>query len=85
MADTQTPKKKRKTTTSSYVNDVETRRHIVIRALKGENKNALCREYGITRNAIYNMLKVALTSPKKKLAEAEREVEFRREVYRLSR
>ncbi len=84
MTDTKAPRKKRKTS-RGYVNDTETRRYIVIRALRGENKSALAREYGITRNALYSLLKAALTSPKKKLAEAEREVEFRREVYRLSR
>jgi transposase-like protein len=49
------------------------------------NKSEIARRYGISRGRLYQLLENAITDPKCKLREAEREAEFRREVLRLSR
>jgi transposase-like protein len=62
------------------------RRAIVMGALQnGANKSEIARRYGISRGRLYQLLDNAITDPKGKLREAEREAEFRREVLRLSR
>jgi transposase-like protein len=62
------------------------RRAIVMAALQfGSNKSEIARRYDISRSRVYQILGSALTDPKPKLREAEREVQFRREVLRLSR
>jgi transposase-like protein len=62
------------------------RRAIVMAALQfGSNKSEIARRYGISRGRLYQLLDNAITNPKAKLREAEREMEFRREVLRLSR
>ena len=60
-------------------------RAVVMAALQyGSNKSAIARRYGISRARIYQLLDHALTDPKSKLREAEREVAFRRRVLELS-
>jgi transposase-like protein len=49
------------------------------------NKSEIARRYGISRQRIYQLLENALTDPKGKLREAEREVAFRRRVQELTR
>jgi transposase-like protein len=62
------------------------RRAIVMAALQyGSNKSEIARRYGISRGRLYQLLDSAMTDPKGKLREAEKEVEFRREVLRLTR
>ena len=61
------------------------RRAAVLEALQpGANKSEIARRYGILRHNLYANVARALTDPKGKLAEAEREVEFRRRVLELS-
>jgi transposase-like protein len=61
-------------------------RAIVIAALQyGSNKSEIARRYGISRGRIYQLLEHALTDPKEKLRDAEREVAFRRRVLELTR
>jgi transposase-like protein len=61
-------------------------RAIVIAALQyRSNKSEIARRYGISRARIYQLLNHALTDPRGKLREAEREVEFRRRVLELTR
>jgi transposase-like protein len=61
-------------------------RAIVMAALQyGSNKSEIARRFGISRGRLYQLLDNAITDPKRKLREAEREAEFRREVLRLSR
>jgi transposase-like protein len=45
----------------------------------------LAKEHGITRQAVYQYVHVALDDPEGRLAQAEAEVEFRREVFKLVR
>jgi transposase-like protein len=62
------------------------RRAIVMAALQfGSNKSEIARRYGISRGRLYQLLDNAMTDPKGKRREAEREAEFCREVLRLSR
>jgi transposase-like protein len=62
------------------------RRAIVMAALQYDsNKSEIARRYGISRGRLYQLLNYAMTDPRGKLREAEREAEFRREVLRLSR
>jgi transposase-like protein len=62
------------------------RRAIVLAALQFDsNKSEIARRYGISRSRLYQILGSALTDPKGKLREAEREVAFRRRVLELSR
>jgi transposase-like protein len=62
------------------------RRAAILAALQpGANKSAIARRYGISRPRIYQLLESALTDPKEKLREAEREAEFRRRVLELTR
>jgi transposase-like protein len=62
------------------------RRALVMAALQhGSNKSEIARRFGISRGRLYQLLDNAMTDPKGKLREAEREAEFRREVLRLSR
>jgi transposase-like protein len=61
-------------------------RAVVMAALQyGSNKSEIARRYGISRARLYQLIDHALTDPNGKLREAEREVNFRREVLRLSR
>jgi len=61
-------------------------RAVVIAALQPKaNKSEVARRYGISRGRVYQILGSALTDPKGKLREAEREIEFRRRVLELSR
>jgi DNA-directed RNA polymerase specialized sigma24 family protein len=61
-------------------------RAVVLAALQyGSNKSEIARTFGISRSRVNQILGSAITDPKAKLREAEREVEFRREVLRLSR
>jgi len=62
------------------------KRAVILAALQVDaNKSEIARRYGISRARLYQLLESALTAPKDKLREAEREVTFRREVLRLSR
>ena len=62
------------------------RRAVVMAALEiGANKSEIARRYGIRRQRIYQLLEDALTDPKSKLREAEREVAFRKRVLELTR
>jgi transposase-like protein len=49
------------------------------------NKSEIARRYGISRSRLYQILGSAMTDPKGKLREAEREVAFRRRVLELTR
>jgi transposase-like protein len=61
-------------------------RAIVMAALEpNSNKSEIARRYGIRRQRIYQLLGAALTDPKGKLRQAERELAFRRRVLELSR
>jgi hypothetical protein len=51
----------------------------------GSNKSEIARRYGISRSRVYQILGSAMTDPKGKLREAEREAEFRRRVLELTR
>ncbi len=60
------------------------RRAIVMAALEhNANVAELARRYGIRRQRVYQLLENAITDPKGKLREAEREVAFRRRVKEL--
>jgi transposase-like protein len=62
------------------------RRAIVLAALQVDsNKSEIARRFGISRGRLYQLLDNALTDPKGKLREAEREVAFRRRVLELTR
>jgi transposase-like protein len=62
------------------------RRAIVMAALQFDsNKSEIARRYGISRSRLYQILGSAMTDPKGKLREAEREVAFRRRVLELTR
>lgn len=64
----------------------EERRAVVMAALAlNSNVSEIARRYAIRRQRIYQLLESALTDPKGKLREAEREVEFRRRVLELAR
>jgi transposase-like protein len=61
-------------------------RAVIVAVLQpGANKSEIACRYGISRSRIYQLLESALTDPKSKLREAEREVAFRRRVLELSR
>ncbi len=61
-------------------------RAIVLAALQfGSNKSEIARRYGLRRQRIYQLLASAMTDPKGKLREAEREVAFTRRVLELTR
>jgi transposase-like protein len=61
-------------------------RALVMDALQyGSNKSELARNFGISRSRLYQILGSAMTDPKGKLREAEREVAFRRRVLELTR
>ena len=60
------------------------RRAIVMAALQFDaNKSEVARRYNLSRSRLYQLLESALTDPKGKLREAEREAEFRRRVREL--
>jgi transposase-like protein len=62
------------------------RRAVVMADLKPDaNKSAIARNASISRGRVYQLLRSALSNPKGKLREAEREVAFRRRVLELSR
>jgi transposase-like protein len=61
-------------------------RALVMAALQpGSNKSEIARTFGISRSRLYQILGSAMTDPKGKLREAEREVAFRRRVLELTR
>jgi transposase-like protein len=61
-------------------------RAVVIAALQPKpNKSEIARRYGISRGRVYQLMEHALTDPKEKLRDAEREVAFRKRVLELSR
>jgi DNA-directed RNA polymerase specialized sigma subunit len=61
-------------------------RAVVMAALQyGSNKSEIARNFGISRQRIYQLLESAMNDPKGKLREAEREVAFRRRVLELTR
>jgi hypothetical protein len=49
----------------------------------GSNKSEIARTYAISRSRVYQLLDEAVTDPKGKLREAEREVAFRKRVLEL--
>lgn len=58
-----------------------TDRHaLVLAVLNGENKAMLGRRYGVSRRWVYDLLEDAVSDPEGRLAEAEDEAAFRREV-----
>jgi len=61
-------------------------RAVVMDALQyRSNKSEIARRFGISRSRVYQLMESAVTDPKGKLREAEREVEFRRRVLAFSR
>jgi transposase-like protein len=64
----------------------EERRAVVMAALQpNANISEIARRYSIRRQRVYQLLEDALTDPKGKLMEAEREAQFRRRVWELCR
>jgi transposase-like protein len=64
----------------------EERRAVVMAALQPKaNKSEIARRYNIRRQRVYQLLEDVLLDPKGKLMEAEREAQFRRRVWELSR
>jgi transposase-like protein len=64
----------------------EERRAVVMEALQpNANISEIARCYSIRRQRVYQLLEDALLDPKGKLMEAEREAQFRRRVWELSR
>jgi transposase-like protein len=62
------------------------RRAVVMAALQFDaNMSEIARRFGISRGRLYQLLNSAMTDPKGKLREAEKEAAFRREVLRLAR
>jgi transposase-like protein len=62
------------------------RRSAVLAALQpGANKKSVAEQFGISRSNLYQLLANAITDPKAKLREAEREEAFRRRVLELAR
>jgi transposase-like protein len=62
------------------------RRALVMAALQYDsNISKIARSYTISRSRVYQLLEDALTDPRGKLREAEREVAFRRRVLELTR
>jgi transposase-like protein len=62
------------------------RRALVMAALQYDsNISEIARSYTISRSRVYQLLEDALTDPRGKLREAEREVAFRRRVLELTR
>jgi len=60
------------------------RRTVVLAALERDvNISELARRYAISRSRVYQLLEDAVTDPKGKLREAEREVAFRKRVLEL--
>jgi transposase-like protein len=60
------------------------RRAVVMAALESNaNISEIARRYGIRRQGVYQLLENAVSDPKGKLREAEREVAFRRRVREL--
>ena len=53
------------------------RREMTLRALAGENRYELGREYGVSRSWIYAEMEEAREDPEGRLAEAEEEREYR--------
>ena len=49
------------------------------------NKSEITRRFGISRGRLYQLLASAMTDPREKLREAEKEEHFRGEVLRLAR
>jgi hypothetical protein len=49
----------------------------------GSNMSEIARRYAISRSRVYQLLDDAVTDPKGKLREAEREVAFRKRVLEL--
>jgi transposase-like protein len=64
----------------------EERRAVVMAALQpNANISEIARRYNIRRQRVYQLLEDVLLDPKEKLMEAEREAQFRRRVWELSR
>lgn len=63
---------------------VDQRRAVILAALEpNANMSEIARRYGIRRQGVYQLLENAVSDPKGKLREAEREVAFRRRVWEL--
>lgn len=71
MPDSMTPREK--------LSDEE-RREVTLLALGDANKTELAARFGISRRWIYFLIDEAMEDPEGKLAEAEKEAEFRRRV-----
>jgi len=63
---------------------LDERRAVVIAALeRNANVSVIARLYAIRKQRVYQPLESAMTDPKEKLRDAEREVAFRRRVLGL--
>ena len=63
---------------------VDQRRAVILAALEpNANMSEIARRYGIRRQRVHQLLRDAMTDPKEKLWEAEREAAFRRRVWEL--
>ncbi len=71
MPDQMTPREKM---------SADDRRAMTLRALSGANKVELAAEFGVSRRWVYDLLEDATADPEGKVAEAERELYFRRQV-----
>ena len=73
------------------VKSKEERREIVLKALKiqaglsDKTMQDVANEHGITRQGVYEYLPFVTDDPEERLRQAEEEVEFRREVFKLVR
>lgn len=61
------------------------RREVVLRALQGESITALSREFDVARSWIYHMIDEAKANAAAAYADAQDDIEFRRQVLELVR
>ncbi len=59
---------------------VDDRRALTLAAFSETNRTRLARRYDVTREWLYGLMREAARDPEGKLAEAEKEAEFRRRV-----
>lgn len=63
--------------------DAVVRRQVILRSLNGESTVDLVREYGMSRQNIYTLVRTATRDAQQKLETAKKDVEFRQSVVDL--